>query len=492
MDILKAFHEKIKIVHSDRQGNRGYNRNFGASFALNDYLMFVDGDIIFLKGAISALRFSMETGYIGVVGNVVRSNNTPPQMNLLTGTDYDAMLHTDLSFERLIHLGILTDRRQQHIFDKMAVNGLWEYFFSAYCAVKRSAFDAVGGFETNFAGWGVEDDQFGYKLQKYGALDYNVNAYAVHAPHDRDLFRCLISNRLNLYRFLAMEPSNEIELHMTYGNSLKLTNTIDYIRKQLIDAHTQIFDFDIEENCIYFNELTAQYPCGYVLFTAATKEPHLLELLGLAVPFRNKNFQYAYCTENLMIYPEALVSLILSEMLRVAMEVRILKLDKPKRIRWNESLISGLTRISSSGRLIYAANGLCDFCIEDCGTYYQIKDGMATVLNDHFLVDENYYMPELFTRSVPRYLLINLTGALLTDQDYLFWGEKHGVLIQDCYQIMGRDLSGDIRLSEVIAGDLYRLHTPMAYLVPLGVNIDKSDKWWTPSFRDHDIIIQNS
>lgn len=167
----------IKLVHTDRAGNRGYNRNFGVQFADNDNILFVDGDIILLPETINAMRICMQRGYVGAVGNVILSNNTPEQANLLCGKDYLNLLRKNLSIENLIDLDFWEDRRGKYLFDKIATSSLWEYFFTAYCAVKREAFEAIGGFDTRFVGWGVEDDELGYRLSQVGELSYCSSAY---------------------------------------------------------------------------------------------------------------------------------------------------------------------------------------------------------------------------------------------------------------------------------------------------------------------------
>lgn len=117
LQMFIRFGNLIRIVNSDKKGNRGYNRNFGALYARNEYLLFVDGDIIFLPNAITSMRESMERGNVGAVGNVVCSSNTIPQMNLITGTDYLNLIQTDLTWEKIIKLGLLHDHRQHYIYD---------------------------------------------------------------------------------------------------------------------------------------------------------------------------------------------------------------------------------------------------------------------------------------------------------------------------------------------------------------------------------------
>lgn len=490
LQILDHFENMIKIVHSDRKGNRGYNRNFGAVFAKNDYLLFVDGDIIFLPNAIMSMRESMEKGNVGAVGNVIRSGNTIPQMELITGIDYLNMIKTNLSIEKIVKLNLLSDDRQHLVYDKIALDSIWEYFYSAYCAVPRHIFDEIGGFETRFVGWGVEDDEFGFRLHQKGKLDYNLAAYGVHAPHMRDLYKCLMSNRINLYRFLAKYPSNQIALHMTFGNTVKIHLALKYIKTSLIESKTYIFDFPDKKNCIYVNELTQDYPEGYVCFKDKNSKPHILELFGMALPFKNNNFDIAFCSENIFIYPEPFCAAILSEMLRVAREIHIIKVKNPKRILWNSEQISGLKYVSTSGRIVYFPTQICDFDIIEHNNYYEICDGIALKMNEHFNVNENYYHPELFETKQKHYILINLTKQKLTAKEKTALMDKYKIIIDNCYFVPVELKHKEIRLTDILYGDLYRLHTHMAYLIPAGYHIIKDDKWWNFSFRENDLIIQ--
>lgn len=112
-------------------------------------------------------------------------------------------------------------------------------------------------------------------------------------------------------------------------------------------------------------------------------------------------------------------------------------------------------------------------------------------MNDHFLVDENFYRPELFEVAVPEYLLLNLTGERAAPDQRARLERQYHIQIQDCYDFK-IPFSSPVRLSDVIAGDLYRLHIPMLYLLPSGCEISQDDLWWQPSFREKDIIVQNS
>lgn len=491
LKMFDRFKGKIRIIHSDISGNRAYNRNYGAKLAKNDCLFFVDGDVLLLSDTVYQMRIIMQKGFVGAVGNVIKGNNTPEQMCLLTGKDYMKMFDKDLCLRDFINLSIVDDRRQQHLPDKIISNSLWEYFFTAYCTIQKLAFDKIGGFDTHFKGWGVEDDEIGFRLSVIGELEYAKSAYGVHIPHPRNLYKCLLSNRINFYRFLAKKPCNEIEIHMTFGISTNAQMAIKYIQDSLIQNETYIYNFSTEKNCIYINELTKEYPNGYVKIVGNNSETQILQLFGLALPFKNKQFSHAYVSENIFIYPEFFVALILEEALRIAKSVRILKVINSKRIKWRSEYIQGLSRISTSGRIVYYTAGLCDFDVVDCENYYEIESGLAQTMNDNFSVMENFYMPQIFINEKPKYLLLNLTNKQISKGHINKIEVDNKLKVHDIYNISISLNDRILKLSKLLAGDLYRLHTPMVYLIPQDHEIDMQDNWWKYSFRENDIVLKN-
>ena len=492
LNMFDRFGSAIQIVHTDIAGNRGYNRNFGAKFTKNEHILFVDGDIIFLPNAIMSMRESMEKGFVGAVGNVVCSQNTLPQMNLLTGQNYINLICDDQRWEHVARLNLLLDRRQQDVFEKAALDCVWEYFYSAYVAVQRKAFFDVGEYETRFVGWGVEDDEFGYRLHLRGKLEYNMSAYGIHAPHMRNLYQCLVSNRINLYRFLAKYPTNEIECHMTVGNNLKVNCVLDKVRQRITAAKLPKEIFPFAKRSVYVHVLTQQHPNGNIVFTNDEKQQSAIELLGLALPFRNKNFESAVCSENLFAYPECLATQILSEMLRVAREVQIMKVAKPHRILWSEEENRIFRSNSFAKRIVYSSYAISDFDIIDQGDRYCIQSGIAEKMNDHLEVAENFYMPSFFAEKPHPYILLNLTGEHISKEQQGEIARQNGIHIDGYYEVDPILPQKKIQLSHILAGDLYRLHTPIIYLIPEGYELLKTDKWWDFPFRQRDLICQKT
>jgi validoxylamine A glucosyltransferase len=63
----------------------------------------------------------------------------------------------------------------------------WKLFWTGNCSVRTDDFRRVGGFEERFQGWGGEDMELGFRLQRAGlTFELASKAWAVVAPHGRD------------------------------------------------------------------------------------------------------------------------------------------------------------------------------------------------------------------------------------------------------------------------------------------------------------------
>jgi glycosyltransferase involved in cell wall biosynthesis len=61
----------------------------------------------------------------------------------------------------------------------------WHYAFSCNLSVRREHLLAVGGFDEEFLGWGLEDSEIGYRLFRRGlAFAFNVKALAYQAKRE--------------------------------------------------------------------------------------------------------------------------------------------------------------------------------------------------------------------------------------------------------------------------------------------------------------------
>lgn len=97
-----------------------------------------------------------------------------------------------------------------------------------------------------------------------------------------------------------------------------------------------------------------------------------------------------------------------------------------------------------------------------------------------------------FYKRTSHYLLINLTSKSLSTNELIQIEQEHSITIDNCYNVTVELPHKDIRLSNVLYGDIYRIHTPIIYVIPSGYCILKDDKWWNYSYRSKDVIYQKS
>ncbi|MEY8348458.1 glycosyltransferase [Bacillus cereus] len=89
--------------------------------------------------------------------------------------------------------------------------GPWMFVITRNISVRRSLFDAVGPFYEEFAGWGYEDWEFGYRIHKYGGEileDSNISVY--HQEHAKIPSNIYKEERANYLKFYTRHTSFEV------------------------------------------------------------------------------------------------------------------------------------------------------------------------------------------------------------------------------------------------------------------------------------------
>jgi GT2 family glycosyltransferase len=86
----------------------------------------------------------------------------------------------------------------------------WLYFLTGNASVRREHLDRVGRFDENFTGYGHEDLELGYRLQKAGlTIAYEPNAIDYHwhpVPYDEQKSKMELAGRSTV-RFYRKHPT---------------------------------------------------------------------------------------------------------------------------------------------------------------------------------------------------------------------------------------------------------------------------------------------
>ncbi|MEV6805721.1 glycosyltransferase [Streptomyces sp. NPDC051132] len=90
----------------------------------------------------------------------------------------------------------------------------WVFLWTLNFSVPADEFWAVGGFDEDFTGWGVEDIELGYRLHRNGnAMVVSRAAWGIELPHERAYDAATVSILRNCQRFLDKHPGVQTELY---------------------------------------------------------------------------------------------------------------------------------------------------------------------------------------------------------------------------------------------------------------------------------------
>ncbi|MFH9402253.1 glycosyltransferase [Streptomyces sp. NPDC017638] len=90
----------------------------------------------------------------------------------------------------------------------------WVFLWTLNFSLPAAEFWAVGGFDEDFTGWGVEDIELGYRLHGNGtAMVVSRTAWGIELPHERAHDEAAVSIMRNCQRFLDKHPGVRTELY---------------------------------------------------------------------------------------------------------------------------------------------------------------------------------------------------------------------------------------------------------------------------------------
>jgi hypothetical protein len=89
----------------------------------------------------------------------------------------------------------------------------FQFFWTGNCSIRADDFDALGGFDEDFEGWGGEDIEMGFRIFRRGVpFRVATEAWAIEVPHERDLEAHWAQFTANITLFLAKHPEPVVEL----------------------------------------------------------------------------------------------------------------------------------------------------------------------------------------------------------------------------------------------------------------------------------------
>ena len=119
----------------------------------------------------------------------------------------------------------------------------------------------------------------------------------------------------------------------------------------------------MEDNSLCIDVICQEHPNGQVYATYCGVEK-LNSFFGTAIPVKNQQYQMAYVSDHIFIYPLIITCRILQEALRVAQQVYIFPTSDSIRIPWHSEKI--LLPQAAKQHLHCEANDLFSFIFVPC------------------------------------------------------------------------------------------------------------------------------
>lgn len=340
--------DSIHVLHAQKySGNRSYNRNLGAQHAKNNILLFVDGDMVLQENALNVLRKANESDkYVAFIGAEHGMKDSELHMALRLGhRDYLNLLKTREGRNILFHNPLLSDTRRQDLMSNRFEPYFWIYFYTSFCAIKRSIFEQIGGFDQNFLTWGSEDVDIGYRLSLIGRIGYLPDFEGLHVPHERNIWEQETLDRDNIRYIVDKYRKWPLELLSAFDSSCPLYSQMEIIYSTICKQKTPPINILPEPDTIWINLPVEGKEHETVQWFSGDGTHHSAALLGIALPFCDYRFKSSYITSNIFAYPDIVIARILMESLRVSSATFLIPAETRYRYAWDEEAFAFLTTL---------------------------------------------------------------------------------------------------------------------------------------------------
>lgn len=215
-----------RFVRHERNGQRpAATRNLGARIAKGNLFLFLDTGLQLDPSSIRNL-IAARAGSSAILLGAARGYDPDHAGYGSAGTSETAATVPDA---RVQVLG-------SHSRDIAGFAVAWAFAWSLLIAVDATTFQNVQGFDERFAGWGMEDLDFAYRISRTGkAFRWEPSISAMDIPHPRTPISNLLTNRQNQLQFLQQNPERGAELFVhCRRNWLDLETTVTRYEQEIL------------------------------------------------------------------------------------------------------------------------------------------------------------------------------------------------------------------------------------------------------------------
>jgi glycosyltransferase involved in cell wall biosynthesis len=329
--VLSGLPEELRVrcVMAREPWNVSRARNIGIRNAAGRTLLLLDADMLLPRSFLRRLRDEYDPAGrpVAVIGQMLNYDayTDVPEASLAPYEHYRATYLAGNTRE-----GLRGDARW-HSTRSIP----WSLYWTALIAIPRELVMRHSlYFDEGFRGWGAEDLEWGYRLQRCGIMpEFADGLWGIHLPHPRDVRKNCAEQELNYERFIRKWPCFEVEIVSRFGDAFarehfgELTaarrrvcgsaESVNVLEMSAGNSRLLAVGAICDRNGEWLNRpVVAGAPQAEV--TRSTP------LLGLRLPYRSKDVDTGYVLPSVRNAPPPVLTLIQQEVERVSKQTVLL------------------------------------------------------------------------------------------------------------------------------------------------------------------------
>jgi GT2 family glycosyltransferase len=298
-------------------------RNLAFAHSQGEVLVILDSDILLPRGTLRQLRDNHDLlrEDCVLIGQML---NYSAYTEVLTASLENFEYYRDTYLASQCRNGLGVDARW--IWDRKIP---WSLCWTAFMCVPRRLLERHSlYFDESFAGWGAEDLEWGYRIQRAGIpIRFADDLWGMHLPHRRSVRQNCAQQELNYERFLCKWPSFEVEIVTRFGDEFanrhfdELCSEWAAVRGGGEAVNVVEFGVGARRQLALgaVSDTTGKLiNCGKVADISQENIVKQMPLLGFRLPYPGRSVEKCYLLPSLRNASESARALILSETSRIA------------------------------------------------------------------------------------------------------------------------------------------------------------------------------
>lgn len=288
-EILSVGGSEWNVSRARNAGIKKFN------FSSGKHLILLDSDIHASDRFVELHKLYSQEGTI-LIGSVTSFN---PYINL-----------------KYTRIPTIDDIRWQK-FDPNQCSIKWPICWSGNISVCRgSTADVIPLFDEKFSGWGAEDMEWSYRMQKNGWIfRFEKSCLGNHLDHIRNIVVNKEEEQINLSYFLGKWPEFQVEI-ISWLNDIKgclwFNQNLDFEKRYNTSILTGFSSFG--------KTIFLGFPFKELKKSKQIFSMQFYNLLGVKLPFKSKSFDKAFISKDYLSLNSYIIEQLISEVNRVAID----------------------------------------------------------------------------------------------------------------------------------------------------------------------------